>query len=199
MKFFLSVPAGASTRWPGRCRRARSCPSFIARRAMRASRQVAECVPIAAMDFDGLVAFAREKKIDFRGHRAGSAAGGGPVGPVRGGGHSRPWGPSAAGAVLEGSKGFVKDLCAASGHSDRRLPALSRCSARRRHSRNSLGLPVVIKADGSGGRQRRHHRRDARRRDRGHRLHVRRCLRRERATRSWSKNSWTAKKRASSC
>jgi len=26
---------------------------------------VAECVPIAAMDFDRLVAFAREKKIEF--------------------------------------------------------------------------------------------------------------------------------------
>ncbi|MBN9578327.1 MAG: phosphoribosylamine--glycine ligase, partial [Alphaproteobacteria bacterium] len=27
--------------------------------------EVAECVPIQAMDFDALVAFAKEKKIDF--------------------------------------------------------------------------------------------------------------------------------------
>ena len=38
----------------------------------------------------------------------------------------RALGPSKAAAVLEGSKGFVKDLCAEDGHSHRRLSALPR-------------------------------------------------------------------------
>src|ERR1700722_2080914 len=72
---------------------------------------VAECVPIAAMDFDALVAFAKEKKIDLA--VIGADA------PLVGGVHDRfeaagirATGPSKAAAALEGSKGFVKDLCA---------------------------------------------------------------------------------------
>src|SRR5438046_127443 len=71
---------------------------------------VAECVPIAAMDFDRLIAFAQEKKIDFVVIA--------PDNPLVGGLWDRfeavgirATGPSMAGAILEGSKGFVKDLC----------------------------------------------------------------------------------------
>ena len=106
----------------------------------------AECVPIAATDLDGLVAFAREKKIGF--------AVIGPEGPLVAGLADRfeaagikSLGPSAKAAMLEGSKGFVKDLCA-----DFDIP-----TARYRRFREplpaksyakTLGLPVVIKADG---------------------------------------------------
>ncbi len=107
---------------------------------------VAECVPIAAMDFDGLLAFAREKKIDF--------AVVGPETPLVAGlwdrfeaAGIRTLGPSTAGAVLEGSKGFVKDLCAQNGiptaaYRRFREPEAAKAFAR------TLGLPVVIKADG---------------------------------------------------
>ena len=85
---------------------------------------VAECVPIPATDLAGLVAFAKEKKIDF--------AVIGPEAPLVAGLADRfeaagikALGPSAKAAVLEGSKGFVKDLCDGSGHSDRRAIAAS--------------------------------------------------------------------------
>jgi phosphoribosylamine--glycine ligase len=72
--------------------------------------EVADCVPISATDLDGLVAFAREKKIAF--------AVIGPEAPLVAGLWDRleaagikALGPSAAGARLEGSKGFVKELC----------------------------------------------------------------------------------------
>src|SRR5690348_17192422 len=71
---------------------------------------VAECVPLAAMDFDGLTAFAQQQKIDFVVIA--------PDDPLIGGLWDRfeaigirATGPSKAGAILEGSKGFVKDLC----------------------------------------------------------------------------------------
>jgi phosphoribosylamine---glycine ligase len=107
---------------------------------------VAECVPIAAMDLDGLVAFAKAQKIDFVVI--------GPEAPLVAGLWDRleaagikALGPSAAGAQLEGSKGFVKDLCAASN-----IPTAaygrftSAADAKAFAERQSL--PIVIKADG---------------------------------------------------
>ena len=106
----------------------------------------AECVAIDAMDLDGLVAFAKEKRIDF--------AVIGPEGPLTAGLADRleaagikALGPSAAGARLEASKGFVKDLCA---QCDIPTAAYKRCrdGATAKSFAASLGLPVVIKADG---------------------------------------------------
>jgi phosphoribosylamine---glycine ligase len=107
---------------------------------------VAECVPIAAMDLDGLVAFAKARKIDF--------AVIGPEAPLVAGlwdkleaAGIKALGPSAAGAQLEGSKGFVKDLCAANN-----IPTaaygrfISAADAKAFAEQQSL--PVVIKADG---------------------------------------------------
>src|SRR5215472_18569553 len=102
---------------------------------------LAECVPIAALDFDGLVAFAKEKKIDF------AVIGADP--PLVAGLHDRfeqagvrASGPSKAAAVLEGSKGFIKDLCAEIGvptaaYKRFREPGVAKAFA------GSLGLPVV--------------------------------------------------------
>jgi phosphoribosylamine--glycine ligase len=108
--------------------------------------EVAECIPIAAMDFDRLVAFGREKGIDFVVI--------GPDNPLVGGlwdrfeaAGIRATGPSQAGAILEGSKGFVKDLCSEAG-----IPT---AAYRRFHEAapakafaDTLDLPVVVKADG---------------------------------------------------
>jgi phosphoribosylamine--glycine ligase len=107
---------------------------------------VAECVPIAAMDFDGLVAFAREKKVDFAVVAADAQLIGGLWDRFEAAG-IRASGPSKAAAVLEGSKGFVKDLCAQSGiptaaYRRFREPVAAKAFA------DKLGLPVVIKADG---------------------------------------------------
>jgi phosphoribosylamine--glycine ligase len=108
--------------------------------------EVGECVAIDAMDLDGIVRFAKEKGIDF--------AVIGPEAPLTAGLADRletagikALGPSAAGARLEASKGFVKDLCAEHG-----IPtaAYRRCSdaATAKAFAASLGFPVVVKADG---------------------------------------------------
>jgi phosphoribosylamine--glycine ligase len=107
---------------------------------------VAECVSIPAMDFDRLFAFAKEKKIDFVvvGPEQPLVAGLWDLFEAAG---IRTLGPSKAGAVLEGSKGFVKDLCAANG-----IPTAAYRRFREPESAKAftrtLGLPVVIKADG---------------------------------------------------
>lgn len=107
---------------------------------------VAECVPIAATDFDGLVKFAKEKKIDFAVIGADAQLVGGLWDRFEDAG-IRALGPSKAAAVLEGSKGFVKDLCMEVG-----IPtaAYKRFSAapEAKSFADTLGLPVVIKADG---------------------------------------------------
>ena len=109
---------------------------------------VAECVPIAAMDFAGLVAFALEKKIDFAVIGADPPLVGGLWDAFEAAG-IRATGPSKAAAVLEGSKGFVKDLCAEAG-----IPTAAyrrfRDAAAAKAFADTLGLPVVIKADGLG-------------------------------------------------
>ena len=108
--------------------------------------QVAECVPIAATDFDALVRFAREKRIDFAIIGADPQLVAGLWDRFEAAG-VRALGPSRAAAVLEGSKGFVKDLCAEIGmptaaYRRFRAPQPAKAFA------DSLGLPVVIKADG---------------------------------------------------
>lgn len=101
---------------------------------------------IAADDLDGLVAAARDHAIDL--------VVVGPEGPLVLGLADRmraagiaTFGPDAAAAQLEGSKGFVKDLCAR--HS---IPtaAYRRCTSAdaARAALPDFGLPVVIKADG---------------------------------------------------
>jgi phosphoribosylamine--glycine ligase len=108
--------------------------------------EVAECVPIAAMDIERIVEFALEKQIAF--------VVVGPEAPLVAGLWDRleaagikTLGPSAAGAMLEGSKGFVKDLCAK--HS---IPtaAYGRFTDRTRAKAfaETLGARAVIKADG---------------------------------------------------
>jgi phosphoribosylamine--glycine ligase len=108
--------------------------------------QVAQCVPIAATDFDALVAFAVETHIDFAVIGADPQLVAGLWDRFEAAG-IRALGPSKAAAILEGSKGFVKDLCAEAGiptaaYGRFLAPGPAKAFA------DSLGLPVVIKADG---------------------------------------------------
>ncbi len=107
---------------------------------------VAECVDIAASDLDGLVGFAQREAIDFVVI--------GPEAPLVAGLADRleaagikALGPSAAGAALEGSKGFVKDLCAEHDIPTAAYGRFAEAGAAKAYAR-SLPLPVVIKADG---------------------------------------------------
>ncbi len=108
--------------------------------------EIAECVPIAANDFAALVEFAKSRRIDFAVIAADAQLVSGLWDRFEAEGVPA-LGPSKAAAVLEGSKGFMKDLCAEIGiptAAYRRFhdPAAAKAFA------DSLGFPVVIKADG---------------------------------------------------
>lgn len=70
---------------------------------------LAECVPIGAMEFDKLVAFAKEKEIDFAIIGMDDPLVGGIVDVFEASG-IRVFGPRKNAAILEGSKAFSKDL-----------------------------------------------------------------------------------------
>ena len=108
--------------------------------------QVAECVPIDSMAIDRLVAFAQEKRIDF--------AISGPEAPLTAGLADRfeaagikALGPSAAGAQLEASKGFVKDLCREHHIPTAEYQRFRDADAAKRYAA-FLPHPIVVKADG---------------------------------------------------
>jgi phosphoribosylamine--glycine ligase len=108
--------------------------------------EVAERVPIGMLELDRLVDFAQAQKIDFVliGPEAPLVAGLWDRLEAAG---IRALGPSAAGAILEGSKGFVKDFCAANNIPTAAFKRFGEAHAAKRFAA-SLGLPVVIKADG---------------------------------------------------
>ena len=106
----------------------------------------ATCVPIGAEDVDALVAFAREEAIDF--------VVVGPEAPLVLGLADRlseagikVFGPSAKAAELEGSKGFMKDLCAKYGIPSAAYGRFTDADAAKAYLR-AQGAPIVVKADG---------------------------------------------------
>jgi phosphoribosylamine--glycine ligase len=108
--------------------------------------QDATCVQIGAEDVDGLAAFAKDKRIDY--------VVVGPEGPLVAGLVDRlaeagikAFGPSAAAAALEGSKGFMKDLCAKYGIPTARYRRFTEAEAAKAYIREE-GTPIVVKADG---------------------------------------------------
>jgi phosphoribosylamine--glycine ligase len=98
------------------------------------------------MDFDKLVGFGKEKQIDFVVIAPDNPLVGGLWDRFEAEG-IRASGPSGKGAILEGSKGFVKDLCREIG-----IPTAAyqrfRDAASAKAFADTLGLPAVIKADG---------------------------------------------------
>ena len=71
--------------------------------------QVAECVDIKPMEFEKLVAFAKEKEIDLTVIGMDDPLVGGIVDAFQEAG-LRVFGPNKAAAILEGSKAFSKNL-----------------------------------------------------------------------------------------
>lgn len=106
----------------------------------------AECVDIGAEDVEGLLAFAQDKIIDFVvvGPEAPLVAGLvdrlGEVG-------IKAFGPSAKAAQLEGSKGFVKDLCTRNGIPTAAYGRFTDPDEAKAFVR-AQGAPIVVKADG---------------------------------------------------
>ncbi|HEX4874387.1 MAG TPA: phosphoribosylamine--glycine ligase [Sphingorhabdus sp.] len=123
-----------------------SCEKLFASPGNPGIAECAECVAIDVGDHAAVVAFCKEHGVSF--------VVVGPEAPlVDGLGDSlravgiKVFGPNANAAVLEGSKGFVKDLCAREN-----IPTAA--YARHKDKAAALadlarfGLPVVIKADG---------------------------------------------------
>ena len=129
-----------------RLRQSPSCGKLIAAPGNPGIARWAECASIDPTDPQAVVRLAMDENIDLVvvGPEAPLVAG---VADALRAASIRVFGPNAAAAELEGSKGFTKDLCRANGiptadyvrvnsESDARL-ALDR-----------FGVPVVIKADG---------------------------------------------------
>ena len=109
--------------------------------------QVAECVPIGAMEFDKLAAFAKEREIDLTIVGMDDPLVGGVVDVFEKEG-LRVFGPRKNAAILEGSKAFSKDLMkkyniptAAYENFDNPEEAIS-------YLKEKAEFPIVLKADG---------------------------------------------------
>ena len=108
--------------------------------------QVANCIDIDAEDLDGLVNFALDENIDFV-----------VIGPeiplvlgladrlVEAG--IKAFGPSAKAAMIEGSKGLMKDFCARYEIPTADYGRFDECEAAKEYIRVH-GAPIVVKADG---------------------------------------------------
>jgi phosphoribosylamine--glycine ligase len=107
---------------------------------------IADCRKVAVLDFDGLTGLCQAERIDFVvvGPEAPLVAG--LVDHLESQGF-RCFGPTADAAVLEGSKGFTKDLCAKYG-----IPTAAYLrtddAERAKAEILSRGAPIVVKADG---------------------------------------------------
>ncbi len=91
--------------------KSRKCRKLFAAPGNPGMAQVADCVPISVDDHEAIVEFCREKGIDF--------VVVGPEAPLVEGlvdkleaAEIKAFGPNSRAAILEGSKGFMKDLCA---------------------------------------------------------------------------------------
>ena len=108
--------------------------------------EVAECVPIGAMEFDKLVAFAKEKEIDLTVIGMDDPLVGGIVDVFEKEG-LRVFGPRKNAAILEGSKAFSKDLM-----KKYNIPTAAYETftdpEKALEYRETAKMPIVLKADG---------------------------------------------------
>ncbi|MDP6804024.1 MAG: phosphoribosylamine--glycine ligase [Rhodospirillales bacterium] len=123
-----------------------SCTELICAPGNAGIAEIAECVPVAAEDTEGLVDLARDGAIDF--------VIVGPEGPLVDGLVDRleevgirAFGPSARAAELEGSKGFMKDICFQYGIPTAEYARFDEPDAAKQYILRR-GAPIVVKADG---------------------------------------------------
>jgi phosphoribosylamine---glycine ligase len=106
----------------------------------------ATCVAVAATDSDGIVALCRRERIDFVVIGPEAPLGAGLVDRLEAAGIAA-FGPTAAAALLESSKGFAKDFCARHGIPTAGYGRFRDAGAARDFVR-AKGAPIVVKADG---------------------------------------------------
>lgn len=108
--------------------------------------QVAECVDIKAMEFDKLVAFAKEKQIDLTVVGMDDPLVGGIV-DVFEKEELRVFGPRKNAAILEGSKAFSKDLMKKYNIPTAAYETFTSADEAKKYL-ESAEFPIVLKADG---------------------------------------------------
>lgn len=129
-----------------RLRQSPSCEALIAAPGNPGISRWAECVAIDPCDPSAVVTLARERAVDLVvvGPEAPLVAGVADAARAAG---IATFGPSAAAAQLEGSKGFTKDLCARA-----RIPTAAYMRVETETDAlaalDRFAIPVVIKADG---------------------------------------------------
>src|SRR5688572_8341767 len=146
MNVLLLGSGGREDALAWRLRQSPSCGELVAAPGNPGIERWARCVAIDPCDATAVVQLARSEAIDLVviGPEAPLVAG---VADACRAAGIAAFGPSAAAARLEGSKGFTKDLCAKAGiptaayvRADRMSDALA--------ALDRFGLPVVVKADG---------------------------------------------------
>jgi phosphoribosylamine--glycine ligase len=106
----------------------------------------ATCIPIVAADAPALVEFCRTERIDFVVVGPEQPLVAGLVDRLEAAGIAA-FGPSAAAAALEGSKGFTKDFCARHGIPTAAYRRFADAAAAKAYIAER-GAPIVVKADG---------------------------------------------------
>jgi phosphoribosylamine--glycine ligase len=146
MNILLLGSGGREDALAWRLRQSPSCDALIAAPGNPGIGRWAERVQVYPCDQAAVVALARAREIDLVvvGPEAPLVAGVGDA--LRAAGFA-VFGPNAAAARLEASKGFTKDLCRANGIPTAHYVRVER-AADARAALGKFGLPVVIKADG---------------------------------------------------
>jgi phosphoribosylamine--glycine ligase len=146
MNILLLGSGGREDALAWRLRQSPSCDKLIAAPGNPGIARWAECVSIDPCDPRAVVELARSNQIDLVvvGPEAPLVAG---VGDALRAAGIAVFGPNAAAAQLEGSKGFTKDLCRANHIPTAEYVRVDR-AADARAALDGFGLPVVIKADG---------------------------------------------------
>ncbi len=109
--------------------------------------QIAECVPIGAMEFEKLTAFAKEAQVDLVIVGMDDPLVGGLVDALEAEG-IRAFGPRKNAAVLEGSKVFSKDLMKKYHIPTAAYEVFTQADEALEYLHSGAKFPVVLKADG---------------------------------------------------
>jgi len=149
MNILLLGSGGREDALAWRLRQSPSCDKLLAAPGNPGIARWAECVAVDPCDPAAVVELAQNEGIDLVvvGPEAPLVAG--VADALREAGIA-VFGPSAAAAQLEGSKGFTKDLCRANAIPTADYVRLDR-AAQARAALDDFGIPVVIKADGLAG------------------------------------------------
>ena len=108
---------------------------------------IAECVPIGAMEFDKIVAFAKETEIDMVIVGMDDPLVGGLVDELEQAGIAT-FGPKKNAAILEGSKAFSKDLMKKYNIPTAAYETFEDADAACEYLKTKAEFPIVLKADG---------------------------------------------------